>query len=249
MINVQPCSYDAARYAVMNWHYSKAMPASSLVKYGVWEDGEFIGAVIFSRGSTITYAKSLGVGPFEVCELVRVALCGHRAPVTEIVARCIRMLKSANPGLRIILSFADIDQGHHGGIYIAGNWIYLGRSTAHHNAPILANGRLIHARTVSDILRKNGGSRSGESVLDAVRRILGDPDAHRPSVLGKHRYVYPLDRATRRRFSSRALPYPVPCERGIDGDTPGHRPGSPGPTPGVRSVHGRSAISRPNENR
>ena len=37
------CSYEAAKYAVEHWHYSKRMPKSKLAKIGVWEDGEFIG--------------------------------------------------------------------------------------------------------------------------------------------------------------------------------------------------------------
>lgn len=238
MINVQPCSYDAAHFAVMRWHYSKAMPSSSLVKYGVWENGSFIGAVLFGRGSTITYAKSMGVGPFEVCELVRVALTDHTAPVTEIVARCIRMLKADNPGLRVILSFADPNHGHHGGIYIAGNWIYLGTSDDHHSAPILANGKLTHARTVSAIIKAGGGRRDGESQLDAIRRLKNDPDAYRPPILSKHRYVYPLDKAARRAMMRGSLPYPEPCGRGVDGDTTGFRSVDPGSTPGVRSTTG-----------
>ena len=36
------CSHEAATFAVMHWHYSKAMPKSKLAKVGVWEDGKFI---------------------------------------------------------------------------------------------------------------------------------------------------------------------------------------------------------------
>lgn len=232
MINVQPCSYDAAHFAVMRWHYSRAMPSSSLVKYGVWEDGSFIGAVLFGRGSTITYAKSLGVGPFEVCELVRVALTDHKAPVTEIVARCIRLLKADNPGLRVILSFADPNHGHHGGIYIAGNWIYTGTTRDAH--VFMVNGKPVHPRTVSNIIIKHGGLRPGESRVDFLRRTL-DPDAVCVKPIPKHRYVYPLDKAARRSMMKRRLPYPEPCGRGVDGDTTGLRPVGPGSTPGVRS--------------
>jgi len=40
------CSHDAARHAVMRWHYSRQMPSCKLVKVGVWEDGRFVGAII-----------------------------------------------------------------------------------------------------------------------------------------------------------------------------------------------------------
>ena len=34
------CSHDAAKHAVMRWHYSRQMPKAKLVKVGVWEDAE-----------------------------------------------------------------------------------------------------------------------------------------------------------------------------------------------------------------
>ena len=44
------CSYQAAQYACRRWHYSKKIPVGKLVKIGVWEDGKFIGAIIFGDG-------------------------------------------------------------------------------------------------------------------------------------------------------------------------------------------------------
>ena len=41
-LKVDWCSYEAAKYAVMHWHYSKTMPAGKTVKLGVWENGRFI---------------------------------------------------------------------------------------------------------------------------------------------------------------------------------------------------------------
>lgn len=238
-LNVAPCTHEAAKFAVMNWHYSKCMPKSSLVKYGVWEDGEFIGCVIFGMGATITYAKSFDVGQFEVCELVRVALRTHTAPVTEIVARSIKMLRHDNPGLRVILSFADPNHGHHGGIYIAGNWIYLGQTKGAHMFVI--DGEEVHPRTVSGFVRQFGGLRTGESRVQFLQRTM-DPRASCIQPIAKHRYAYPLDRPTRRRLNLKALPHPVPCGRGVEGDIPGFRPGGTGSIPVVRSLRQESAV-------
>src|SRR2546422_940116 len=65
------CSHEAARYAVMHWHYSRSVPAGKLVKIGVWETGEFIGCLIFSYGANRNLAKSVGLTQMEVCELTR----------------------------------------------------------------------------------------------------------------------------------------------------------------------------------
>src|SRR5688572_27900813 len=110
----------------MRWHYSRRMPRCKLAKIGAWEDGRFIGAVVFGRGATPNIGSPFGLDQTEVCELVRVALRDHRAPVSQIMAEARRKLRETSPGLRVIVSFADTAQDHHGGIYQADNWIYLG---------------------------------------------------------------------------------------------------------------------------
>lgn len=88
------CSFDAARYATKNWHYSKSMPAGKLVKIGVWENDKFIGCVLFSRGANNHIGSPYKLKQDEVCELTRVALNSHQTSVTRIVAISIKMLKS-----------------------------------------------------------------------------------------------------------------------------------------------------------
>jgi hypothetical protein len=127
-LKIDFCSHDAAKYACLNWHYSRSIPACKLFKLGVWEDEKFIGAVIFSRGASPFLLKKYDLKQTEGCELTRVALKEHQTPVSRIVAIAIKILKKKNPGLRIIISFADPERGHHGGIYQAGGWIYTGTS-------------------------------------------------------------------------------------------------------------------------
>jgi hypothetical protein len=54
------CSHEAAKFAVEHWHYSKVIPKSKLAKIGVWEDGTFIGAIIFGVGATADLVKAYG---------------------------------------------------------------------------------------------------------------------------------------------------------------------------------------------
>ena len=74
------CSHDAAKHAVMRWHYSRTMPKCKLVKIGVWEDDRFRGAVIYGLGSNRHIARPFGLKDTEVCELVRVALAPWPRP-------------------------------------------------------------------------------------------------------------------------------------------------------------------------
>lgn len=197
------CSFEASKFAVMNWHYSKAMPSGKLVKYGVWENDEFVGSVIYGRGATPRLGTSYGLDQTEVCELVRVALKnGHKAPTSQIVAQTIKMIKSENPGLQLIVSFADSAQNHHGGIYQAMNWIYCGESLAHR---FKINGELMHPRSVG---AKYGYG--GQSIPWLKKNV--DANAEKVMVPGKHRYLYPLNKQMRRKIAKLAEPYPRAVE-------------------------------------
>ncbi len=145
-LRIAGCSFEAAKFAVMNWHYSKTMPAGKLVKFGVWENDKFIGAVIFGRGANGNLGKPYGLTQTETCELVRVALKSHLSPVTKIVAICLRELSKT--GLRLVVSFADTEQRHVGTIYQAGNWVYTGLAGKAGGVSIKVNGKWIHKRTL-----------------------------------------------------------------------------------------------------
>jgi len=123
------CSHKAAKFACENWHYSKKTPVNKLVKIGVWESKKFIGVILFGVGASATAHIQYSLGRFQVCELVRVALKRHKAPVSRMIKIAIILLKKECPGIKLITSFADTYQGHTGGIYQAGNWVYTGTSS------------------------------------------------------------------------------------------------------------------------
>lgn len=122
------CSHEAAKYAVEHWHYSKSLPTPPLVKIGVWEDEKFIGCVMFSRGSNNNMLKPYSLSVTEGCELTRVALTTHKAPVSRIVSIALRMVRKEMCGLRLVVSYADPNKGHAGSIYQAGGWVYVGQT-------------------------------------------------------------------------------------------------------------------------
>lgn len=197
-------SQKAAAYACRRWHYTGCTPRGKLVKVGAWERGRYIGCVIFARGATPRLGRPYGLAQTECVELGRVALAEHDAPVSRIVAIAVRFLKRANPGIRLIVSFADRSRGHHGGIYQAGNWIYTGKSQ---DAPFYwIHGRLTHKRSI--------GSRGLPQNLDGARQL--DPNAREERIPGKHRYLMPLDDEIRRQVEPLSLPYPRKGEDEID---------------------------------
>ena len=140
------CSHEGAKHAVMRWHYSRRMPRSKLVKIGVWEDGRFRGAILYGVGATPHLASPFGLKSTQVCELVRVALApGRQHPTSKCVAVSLRLLRRQSPGLKLVVSYADLGEGHLGTIYQAGGWLYLGISEQSY---IRVLGRVVHPRTL-----------------------------------------------------------------------------------------------------
>ena len=193
------CSHVAAKYAVEHWHYSRRMPMPPIVSIGVWEDGAYIGCVLFSRGANAQLGAPYGLGMTGCAELVRIALAAHAAPVTRIVAIALKFLRSNSPGLRLLVSYADPSEGHHGGIYQAGGWTCSGM-TAPSVEYIGPDGKRWHGRMVSP---------SGvKKVYGQLRRVLRPDQCTRVERPGKHRYLMPLDAAMRAQIAPLAKPYP-----------------------------------------
>lgn len=199
-LTVAAVDRPAAKYAVETWHYSHRLPMGRLVNFGAWEDGRYVGVVMFARGASPGLGNAYGLTQMQLCELARVALRDHTEPVSRIVSAAVDQLKRTSPGLRLVVSFADPYQGHHGGIYQAMNWLYLGTSnpTQMWRAP---SGELLHTRTVA----ASGFVKQFGKMTKVERR----DSCERVEVPGKHRYVLPLDKAMRRKLLPLALPYPA----------------------------------------
>ena len=193
-------------------------------RFGVWEDGCFIGAIIFGLGASPSLGKPYGLGVFEICELTRIALRNHGRPITQMVKLAIARLRLRNPGLRLVVSFADPFHNHHGGIYQAGNWIYTGQTSP---AVILKlpNGEYADPR------RFNGHGHNKKKAVPEGSEEIKTP--------GKHRYLYPLDQSIRRQVLPLAKPYPKREELtsgfGVNGDIAGDQLEEAGSIPASRS--------------
>ena len=218
-------THQAAAYACQHWHYSATTPPPPRTILGVWEDGVFVGVVIFSRGAARHIGTAYGLAQTEIVELSRVALRSHHAPVSRIVSIAVRMLKAQAPGLRLLVSYADPAHGHNGSIYQAMGWTYVGpsASTVSYLGP---DGKRWHSRMVSP---------SGVKKVYGVYRRVYTPD--QCTVLretGKHKYLYPLDEAMRRQIAPLAKSYPKRAGS-IVADAPSDQDGEGGaePTPAL----------------
>jgi hypothetical protein len=173
------------------------MPQFKTVKIGVWEDSIFIGVVIFSNGASSKLPKPYGLTMQTCCELTRVALTNHKTEVSRIVSIALKFLKKSNPGLRLVVSFADPHENHNGGIYQAMGWIYSGvsaTSTIYYNS----KGEEYHPRNVGSY---NGYDKFGVNIYKSSEMTKEKRE-------GKYRYLMPLDEEMRKRIEPLRKPYP-----------------------------------------
>jgi hypothetical protein len=192
-LKVDWCEYKAAKYAVEHWHYSECMPAIKNVNLGVWEEGDFIGAVVFSRSANSNLGKVFGLDQSEYAELTRVALTEHESPVSQVVSYAIKLLHQKDDGLRCLFSYADPVQDHDGTIYQAMNWIYIGRGSKSRLGKVKGTSEWKHSRQIQRLTQTGRVSRD---------------EIEWKTVPGKHKYVYPLDDYINRKAKEMSKPYP-----------------------------------------
>ena len=221
-LRIDWATYEAAKYACEHWHYSGCLPVGKLVKVGVWEHGVFVGVVLFGRGAAPNLGKQWGCSQTESCELVRVALKTHDAPVSRIVAIALKLLKMASPGIRLVISFADTMQGHVGGIYQAGGWLYSGTAESQQGKFFTVFGKRRHGKSLHSLYGV-GGQR-----LEWLRANV-DPTAQYAEWMDKHRYLMPLDAEMKAQLASASKPYPKRVKQAMTGSQPEQRQGGADP--------------------
>lgn len=223
------CSHEAAKHAVLRWHYSRVMPAAKLVRVGVWEDGRFVGAILYGSGANRHLSRPFGLRTTEACELVRVALApGRKHPTSRCLAFSLKMLRRQSPGVQLVVSYADSKEGHLGIIYQATNFVYLGASTQPY---LKVRGKIEHPRSLYDRYGRGGQQ------IGWLRQHV-DPNAERVEMPAKHKYVYVFSKPLRRQLEATAQPYPKRAGSS-DGAAPGDQPGEEGsnPIPALHSSH------------
>lgn len=186
-LKIDWATHEAAKFACENWHYSKCLPVGKMVKIGAWENNKFIGVVLFARGANHNMGKQFNLGQDECVELVRIALTKHITPVSKIMSVALKWLKSSNQGIKLVVSYADPDQNHHGGIYQATNWLYAGLSMK--AVKIWYKGKWAHKKTVDD---------ANVDQTNLPKKV----------VQGKHKYLFALDNEIKAKIKPLSKPYP-----------------------------------------
>jgi hypothetical protein len=114
-----------ARWKVRTSHYTHSVPSGKSHYFKI-EDA----IVVYSIPANQHVGRFLLGRDCVVWELARLwAPDGHeRNLLTRAVAASVPALKCAEPGVELLVSYADPNVGHHGGVYRAASWLYTGQA-------------------------------------------------------------------------------------------------------------------------
>lgn len=127
------------------------------------------------------------LGLDEVLELTRlVILDGYGKNIeSHVISQSFRWLKKNAPEVKVLVSYADPEQDHTGGIYRATNWFYQGcgysKLMPDFSIRLNENDLWIHSRTV--------GSKFGNKRVENLAKAIGQT-FWRKEETAKHRYIY-----------------------------------------------------------
>ena len=171
--------FDCAPY-VLGIHYAKRWPSISYA-YGLFRDGVMVGCVTYGTPASSPLRNGLAGKENASCVLELNRLClrdNLKNEASKLVGGSLRML----PKGKIIISFADTEQGHRGIVYQACNFTYHGLSAKRTDWKVRGKEHL-HGQTIADEFR------GVKNRAQAMRDKYGDDFYLRPRPR-KHRYIF-----------------------------------------------------------
>lgn len=193
LYKIRRISYSTAMRLIIEKHYlHRKCPCS--FAFGLMDGERIAGLIIYGTPSSAPLRSGI-CGPEEkgnVIELTRLWIEDGTPKNTEsyLIGNTIRLVDK-----EIIVSYAEIQQGHVGTVYQATNWIYTGLSAKRTNWAV--EGIDSHCQTLAD-----------KYTSKEIREIYGDKFTlvDRPR---KHRYVYFNCSRTRKKLLLKKLRYKI----------------------------------------
>ena len=196
---VSPISRNQCAPYVLGIHYAKRWPSISYA-FGLFLGGDLCGIVSYGTPASAPLRKGIAGDDHKgsVIELNRLCLKHNiKNEASILVGRSLKLL----PKNKIVVSFADISQGHSGYVYQATNFIYCGLSAKRTDWKIKGKEHL-HGQTIADEFRGT------KNRAKAMRDKYGDDFylAPRPR---KHRYIFIVGSKTYKKQIKAQLRYKI----------------------------------------
>lgn len=223
-VTIRQINKSIAKDMIVTHHYTHAW---SMCRYalgvyykdesGFFDDEKLIGCIIYGFPVARLAVKSLidGLGNDQCLELTRLFIHDGYGSNIESYAmgQSFKWLKQHAPNIKMLLSYADPEQRHLGGIYQATNWLYQDcrdiQLMDSFSVSLQQPHKWIHSRTVF--------SKWGSVNLDHLKTELGKngyTEFWRKLEMPKHRYIQILgqnkseNRRLKKQLKHKTSPYP-----------------------------------------
>ena len=189
-------------------HYSHNINGiQSYYHFGLYTEGKFglpkmIGAMLYAMPSMpATAAKYNPINPDKCFELRRLVCIDDTPTNTEsyFIGQTFKWLKK-NTDIEVIVSYADLEQGHEGVIYKASNFIHLGNNGG--GRVLMVDGKKFHARSMNQKqkpygreLKRRWENKEGHKFWDSKEENMYYQD-----VKPKNIYVYYLNKKIKKKL-------------------------------------------------
>jgi hypothetical protein len=196
--NIQPIPSQETWEWLLKKHYAHRIPSISYA-FGLYENNVLCGVCTFGTPSSAPLREGIAGKSYinNVIELNRLVVESRELNITSwFVSRCLKSFK-----YKIVISYADTEQGHVGKIYQACNFLYTGLSAKRTDWKV--NGmEHLHGQTIAD------ESRGAEDRVQYMIDKYGD-DFYLQDRPRKHRYIYICGDKKFKRDALKSLKYPI----------------------------------------
>jgi hypothetical protein len=218
-ITVRQIQKDVAREFIIKHHYTHKA-SSTRYALGIYyldesehllfadKNEKLIGCMSYGHPVSNRTIDSIapGLELDEVLELTRlVCLDGYGKNLESyVIAQSFEWIRKNDPKVKVLVSYADPEVSHTGGIYRATNWIYQGCGVSKvmpdFSIKLTEDGEWVHSRTV--------GARYGNKNVNSLAGAIGHT-FWRKEETAKHRYIYFLCAKKEKKHLLKSLKLPI----------------------------------------
>ena len=184
---------------ILNIHYAKRWPSITYA-YGLFENSLLTGVITYGTPPSAPLRRGIAGDENinKILELNRLGLKYNRKnEASFLISKSLKLIQKG----KIVISFADISQGHKGTVYQATNFLYCGLSAKRTDWKIKGLEHL-HGQTVADKYR------GVKNRAEAIRRDYGDRFYLKPRPR-KHRYVYVTGKGKEKKLLINSIKYKI----------------------------------------
>jgi hypothetical protein len=171
---------------IEHWHYSHNMNGvMSSYCFALYDGENLIGAMVYAPLGMANTWKKYADRPEDVIELRRLCCIDNTPKNTEsyFIGKTIRWLKQ-NTNIKIIVSYADCNQGHNGTIYKATNFTLIGKSSPGRIIIRKSDGKQFHDKAIRT--KYNGKLKP---FAEKLKQQLETGEAYYKDTVGKNIYT------------------------------------------------------------